>query len=100
MITSTPGCRSSQAMARAISRGAASPCTWHGAIRMATGARRWATRMMSRTAAPVGEVATPIRRGRKGSGRLRSGAKRPSASSLRLSCSKASCSAPSPLGSM
>ena len=37
---------------------------------------------MSRTAAPVGEVITPIRLGRVGRGRLRSAANNPSAASL------------------
>ena len=48
-------------------------------------------------AAPRGEVTIPIRRGKRGSGRLRPAANRPSAASLRLSCSNASCSAPTPL---
>ena len=46
--------------------------------------RRRSTCSMSRIAAPVGEVMTPIRRGRRGSGRLRSRANSPSAASLRL----------------
>jgi len=49
------------------------------------GARRRSTFDMSRMAAPLGEVTSPIRRGNFGNGRLRSGAKSPSASSLRLS---------------
>ena len=39
---------------------------------------------MSRSAAPVGDVTTPIRRGKRGSGRLRAGANSPSAASLAL----------------
>ena len=49
--------------------------------------------------APLGEVTTPIRRGKKGRGRLRSGANSPSAASLRFSSSKASASRPAPAGS-
>ena len=39
---------------------------------------------MSRTAAPVGEVTTPMRRGIAGSGRLRAGSNRPSRCELFL----------------
>ena len=52
-----------------------------------------------RVLAPVGEVTTPIRRGRNGNGRLRAWSNRPSAASRALSCSKASWSAPTPFGS-
>ena len=51
-------------------------------------------------AAPVGEVATPTALGRKGSLRLRSCEKSPSAASLRLSSSSARARAPSPEGSI
>ena len=54
---------------------------------------------MSAMAAPRGEVTMPMRRGKRGSGRLRSAANSPSAASFFLSCSKASCSAPRPCGS-
>src|SRR5690606_16249107 len=63
------------------------------------GARRPNTLMMSRTAAPLGEVMTPIRVGCEGSGRLRSAANRPSACSRALSASNAWRNAPSPAGS-
>ena len=41
---------------------------------------------------------SPMTRGRNGSGRLRSGANRPSAASVRLSCSRRRSSSPSPTG--
>ena len=55
---------------------------------------------MSRSAAPSSEVTIPIFRGSAGSGRLRAASNRPSACSFFFSCSNASCSAPSPCGSM
>ena len=79
---------------------APSPCTGAGDSRIGIGQRRWATRMMSRMTAPWGEVTTPRRRGSSGSGRLRAGSNSPSASSRFLSCSKASASAPAPVGSI
>jgi hypothetical protein len=88
------------ARAATISPGASSPCTRTGTIRMRRSPkRRPMIFSMSRMAAPVGEVTIPITRGKAGSGRLRASAKRPSASSRRLSCSKAYWSAPTPLGS-
>ena len=54
-----------------ISNGAVSPCTWHGEIKKRMRPRRSAMRRMSRTAAPVGDVTMPTRRGHGGSGRLR-----------------------------
>ena len=42
-----------------------------GASRIGIGKRRCATRTMSRMTAPCGDVTTPMRRGRNGSGRLR-----------------------------
>ena len=51
---------------------------------------------MSRITAPVGEVTTPITRGRNGSGRLRAAANSPSASSRALSLASKASSAPSP----
>ena len=47
-----------------------------------------------------GDVTTPIRRGRNGSGRLRASSNSPSAPSRCLSCSNASASAPAPVGSI
>ena len=85
-------------IARATSRAAPSPCTRHGRMsRCSEACRRVSTLTMSRTAAPSSEVTMPIERGRSGSGRLRAAANSPSASSRFFSCSKASCSAPSPL---
>jgi hypothetical protein len=52
--------------------------------------------MMSRITAPVGDVTTPITPGRNGSGRLRSLANSPSASSRRRVFSSSASSAPSP----
>ncbi len=63
------------------------------------GKRRERMWTMSAMAAPRGEVTMPMRRGKRGSGRLRSAANSPSAASFFLSCSKASCSAPTPCGS-
>ena len=56
--------------------------------------------MKSRITAPLGEETMPMREGKRGSGRFRAASKSPSASSFFLSCSKASCSAPCPWGSM
>ena len=50
--------------------------------------------------APVGDVTTPIVRGRKGSGFLRSGANNPSLASVALSFSSSAISAPSPASSI
>ena len=55
--------------------------------------------MMSRTAAPSSEVTTPTLRGSSGSGRLRTAANSPSASSRVFNCSNASWRAPRPAGS-
>ena len=54
---------------------------------------------MSRITAPVGEVTTPIRRGRNGSFFLRSGLNSPSAPSFAFNFSSRSISAPSPASS-
>ena len=81
----------------AISGTASCPCTRAGAMRMWRSAnRRRVTLSMSRIAAPVGDVTMPMRRGSAGSGRLRACAKRPSASSLRLSASNCAIRSPSP----
>jgi hypothetical protein len=61
--------------------------------------RRLMTLMMSRMAAPVGEVTTPTRRGKSGSGRFNSSANKPSAASLSRICSNATRNAPAPTGS-
>ncbi len=55
---------------------------------------------MSRRAAAWADVTTPMRDGSDGIAFLRSAANSPSASSFALSCSKANCSEPAPLGSM
>ena len=60
------------------------------------GSARAATRRKSRSAAPVGLVATPTRRGRKGSGRLRAGSSSPSAWSRSLSCCRSERLGPGP----
>lgn len=54
---------------------------------------------MSRSTAPVGEVTTPIRRGRNGSARFRASSKSPSARICSLSFSSWASSAPMPAGS-
>ena len=53
---------------------------------------------MSRHTAPTGEVTTPMRRGQRGSGRLRASSKRPSAASLARSASYCACRSPAPAG--
>ena len=81
-------CRFRRRMDFTISSAARSPCTEQGATTMPTpGSRRLATRMMSRTAAPVLEVATPMTVGRKGNSRFRAGSNRPSAMSFRFRAS-------------
>ena len=55
---------------------------------------------MSRITAPVGEVITPTTAGMAGSGRLRSGANRPSPASLAFSRSSWASRAPTPATSM
>ena len=55
---------------------------------------------MSRITAPVGDVTTPIRRGRYGIGFLRAGANNPSAASRAFSFSNCAKSAPTPAGAM
>ena len=62
--------------------------------------RRLMVLRISTMAAPRGEVTIPSVLGRRGSGFFRRGSKSPSARSFSLSCSKASCRAPLPLGSM
>ncbi len=54
---------------------------------------------MSRITAPVGEVTTPMTRGRNGSSCLRAGSNRPSAASFFLRSSTSAMSAPTPAGS-
>ena len=55
-------------------------------------------RIMSRTAAPVGEVTSAILSGQDGMGFLYRSENRPSACNLALSCSNARLSAPAPSG--
>ena len=100
-ITSRSPRRLSVPSASAISPAAASPWTRTGHTRTWRPAkRRVTTRRKSRTAAPVGDVTRPTRRGSVGSARFRAGSKRPSAASRAFSCSKASWSAPRPFGSI
>ncbi|MNI25893.1 hypothetical protein D3C73_795720 [compost metagenome] len=75
------------------------PCTRTGYSTTATcGNRRCSVMIISRTAAPVGEVTTPMQRGNRGSGRLRAAANSPSSSSLFFSCSYARYRLPIPSG--
>ena len=97
--TRVQGPNAPPAIARAMAAGALGPCTLVSAIKIGTGKRRSTALMTSRTAAPLFEVTTPMRRGRSGSGRFFSAANSPSAASRALSCSSASASAPSPAGS-
>ena len=85
MMTSTLPCSSSHSLSRrsaaTISSGARSPWTELGArTTSARGYRRVKMVMMSWSTAPPSEVTTPMRRGKRGSGRLRSGANSPSRS--------------------
>ncbi len=85
-------------MARAMRCAAPGPCTGARARTSRTPPRRNATVAMSWIAAPSALVTTPMTLGSRGSGRLRAGAKRPSAASFSLSLSSASSSAPRPAG--
>ena len=79
---------------------APSPCTRQPATRTrAPGKRPCTTRRKSCSAAPEVLVATPMRAGRKGSGRFRAWSRSPSAASLSRSCWSASARAPAPRGS-
>src|SRR5690348_15815413 len=85
----------------AICAGASAPCTSTGNTSISVNAnRRQATDSTSRTAAPLGEVTTPRRRGKTGSRRLRASSNNPSACSFAFSNSNARRSAPSPASSM
>ena len=79
---------------------AAAPCTGTGWIRTAAGGNRRARICStSRSAAPVAEVTTAIRRGRRGRARLRAASNRPSAASRAFRRSNSRFSAPSPASS-
>ena len=100
-ITSTSGSRASVCNVAAIAAGAACPWTYVCATRrFAAGKRAWTAVTKSRLAAASLPVRTPIRRGSTGSGRLRSGAKRPSAASFRFRRSRPARMAPRPRGSI
>ena len=86
-------------MAPATCSAAPSPWTSTGQTSTWRGKRSASRCRMSRITAPVGEVTTPITSGRKGSGRLRSSANRPSAASLRRRSSRSFSNAPSPASS-
>ena len=76
-----------------------SPCTRTGQTSTRRGkrsARRW---RMSRMTAPLGEVMTPITRGRYGRSCFRASSNNPSAASRRLRSSSSAISAPRPAGS-
>ena len=78
---------------------ASSPCTSTGQNTIsAAGQRRESMLRISCTAAPVGDVMTPMRAGNGGIGRLCSSANSPSAASFSFSCSNAKLSAPTPSG--
>jgi len=101
MTSGGSGSALSSSRAATISGAASAPWTRAGAIRMWRSAkRRRVTLSMSRMAAPVGEVTMPIRRGSIGSGRLRSCAKRPSASSRLFSASNWAIRSPRPARSI
>ena len=82
-----------------ISSAANSPCTNVGNTAIFTrGSLLFAIWIISRTAAPVGDVITAMVFTCSGSSRLKSGSKRPSAASFSFICSKAICKAPMPTG--
>ena len=100
IMTSTSFMVFKSRMPWAISFADPSPCTFAGRSRTET--LLFLLRMtlrISRTAAPVGEVTTPIFQGKAGSGFFASSSNKPSFSSFAFNCSKAFCRAPSPLGS-
>ena len=77
------------------------PCTRVSAITMcAAGNRAWIEAITSPRAAASAPVTTPTARGKRGSGRLRSAANRPSAASTRLRRSIAARWSPSPTRSI
>ena len=82
----------------AVATCSAAPWPWTGTGQTSTrlGKRSSSRWMMSRITAPVGDVTTPMTPGRNGSGRLRSLANSPSASSRRRVLSSSASSAPSP----
>src|SRR5207247_1807848 len=100
MRTSRPPSRFRSAIPSATSRPAPAPCTRTGRTMMPHAGQRWrSTVRMSWITAPPSAVTTPTARGKRGRGRLRAAANRPSAPRRAFSCSKAGWSAPRPRGS-
>ena len=98
-MTSTERSWSSRCSASTIAGTAVGPCTGTGSTRNATaGQRRRAFSSTSRSAALARPVTSPTLVGRNGSGRLRSGANRPSAYRIRFSRSSRASSSPTPTG--
>ena len=99
IIRSAARCRLAHLMAAAISRGASSPWTRTGITQTSDrGHRAPRIRIMSRTAAPAGEVTRAIFLGNNGVSFLWAGSKRPSRASFSFSCSKARAKSPTPSG--
>ncbi len=83
-----------------ISAAAPSPCTRTGQSMTGRGKRSLMRCRMSRITAPVGDVTTPMRSGKKGSCFFRSSANSPSAASFFLRSSSILSNAPSPASSI
>ena len=100
-ITSTSGSASRSRTAPLTWVTASGPCTATSRIRNRTaGQRRRAFSTTSRSAAEARPHTSPTVAGRKGSARLRSAAKTPSAASTRRRCSRRASSSPTPTGRM
>ena len=99
--TSTSGCAASAAQRGDDRGGRAFPCTRVSqTTTFAAGKRAPIVATRSPRAAASAPVRIPIARGSRGSGRFRSGAKSPSAASLRFRCSSASRCPPRPMRSI
>ena len=95
--TSTSGSAQIARSASTTASAARGPCTKVSATRSCAGGKRACTEAItSRFAAASFPVTSPILRGKRGSGRLRSGANRPSPASFCFSRSSAARCSPSP----
>jgi len=89
-ITSISGAAQTASSASTIAAAARGPCTYVSATRTQAGGKRVAIAVStSRFAAASFPVTSPIRRGKRGSGRLRAASKSPSAASFLFSRSRA-----------
>ena len=94
------GIASKPRTAAATSSADPAPCTLTGHTSTCVGQRSSSRWRMSRMTAPVGEVTTPIRRGRYGRRFLAEAANSPSPANLAFNFSSSAISAPSPASSM